>query len=571
MDTKVLYDLWCEKVTDPALRAELLEIDGDEEKISDRFYQLLTFGTGGLRGVIGAGTNRMNIHTVGLATQALAEWVKENNSEAKGVAIGYDSRHMSYEMAHASAAILAANGIKAYIYDELEPTPLTSFAVIKLGCAAGIVITASHNPAKYNGFKCYGPEGYQMTDEDAHDVEKIMGRLDIFDDVNFGDYAQLLSEGLIVELGEDMVDSFIDSVMSCQVNKDATAKAGMKIIYTPLFGAGLKPVCKALKRAGIDGLRVVESQSTPNGDFPGLVRPNPEERASFDEAIKMSADSPAELLLATAPDCDRVGIAVREGDGFELLSGNEVGVLMLNYLLSERKNNGTLSAEPVAIKSIVSTALADKVAELHGCSVRSVLTGFKYIGEIIAELDAKGESERYVMGFEESYGYLCGNHSRDKDAVVASLIICEMASFYKLQGKSLLDVLRGIYDKCGWYRHRLVNLEFEGGQTGERMRDEIMNWQRTHSPETFAGTKVVSKTDYEQHSYSAGHLLPPSNVLQFDLDDDCVVIARPSGTEPKLKFYLTACKASIAESEARLDELVEAVYAIAKESVGYER
>lgn len=571
MNTKGLYDLWCEKVTDPVIRAELLEIAGDEEKINDRFYQLLTFGTGGLRGVIGAGTNRMNVYTVGLATQALAEWVKANKSEEKGVAIGYDSRHMSYEMSHAAAAILAANGIKAYIYDELEPTPLTSFAVIRLGCAAGIVITASHNPAKYNGFKCYGPEGFQMTDDDAHDVEKIMSRLDIFEDVKFGDYAQLLEDGVITELSEPMVDSFVDAVMSCQVNKNATKDAGMKIIYTPLFGSGLKPVCKALRRAGIDGLRVVESQSTPNGDFPGLVRPNPEERAAFDEAIKMTADYPADLLLATDPDCDRVGIAVRENDKYELLSGNEVGVLLLNYLLSERKNNGTLSAEPVAIRSIVSTALADKVAELHGCSVRSVLTGFKYIGEIIAELDDKGESERFVMGFEESYGYLSGNHSRDKDAVVASLLICEMASFYKLQGKTLLDVLRGIYDKCGWYRHRLVNLEFEGGQVGERMRDEIMGWQRKNAPQEIAGAKVVGTTDYEQPTYSAGSLLPPSDVLQFDLDDDCVVISRPSGTEPKLKFYLTACKASIAESEARLDELVEAVYAIAKEAVGYER
>lgn len=571
MKVNDLYKIWCEKVTDQRLRSELESMADDEAKINDCFYQTLAFGTGGLRGILGAGTNRMNIHTVGVAAQAVAQWVKADGNADKGVAIAYDSRNMSTEMAHISAAILAANGVRAYIYKELQPTPLASYAVMKLGCAAGIVITASHNPAKYNGFKCYGPQGFQITDDDAHAIEHIMSGLDIFDDVRTGDYDALLADGLIVEMGDEMVDTFIDAIMKCQLNPEACRTAGLNVIYTPLCGAGHRPVCKALERAGIEGLRVVESQRVPNGDFPGLVRPNPEERAAFDEAIKMAADYPADLLLATDPDCDRVGIAVRDGDGYTLLNGNETGVLLMDYMLGQRREKGLLHEHPVAIRSIVSSALADKVCESYGCHIRCVLTGFKYIGEAMAELADKGESDRFVMGFEESYGYLCGDHARDKDAVVASLMICEMVSYYKQQGKKLLDVLYGIYNKFGWYRHRLINLDFEPGQAGERMRDEIMSWLRGSGIKSIAGADVVDIRDYTQPTESAGHLLPKSNVLEWVLSDDSVLIARPSGTEPKLKFYLTAQGKSLAESDARLDELEKAVYAYAKESVGYEK
>ncbi len=570
MKVNELYNIWCEKVTDQALQTELKAMAGDDAKIDDCFYQSLAFGTGGLRGILGAGTNRMNIHTVGVAAQAVAQWVNDGGKADMGVAIAYDSRNMSTEMARRSAAIIAANGVKAYIYSELQPTPLASYAVMKLGCAAGIVITASHNPAKYNGFKCYGPEGYQLTDDDAHAIEQIMAGLDIFDDVKVGDYDALVAEGLIVEMGDDMVDTFIDAIMKCQLNPEVCREAGLKVIYTPLCGAGHKPVCKALERAGIEGLRVVESQRNPDGNFPGLVRPNPEERAAFDEAIKMAADYPADLLLATDPDCDRVGIAVRDGEGYTLLNGNETGVLLMDYMLGQRKAKGMLHEKPVAIRSIVSSALADKVCENYDCRIRCVLTGFKYIGEVMAELAANGESDRFVMGFEESYGYLCGDHARDKDAVVASLMICEMVSYYKQQGRPLLEVLYDIYNKYGWYRHRLINLDFEPGQAGERMRDDIMSWLRGAELKEIAGSAVKENRDYEQPTESAGYLLPTSNVLEWVLSDDCVVIARPSGTEPKLKFYLTAQGESLEASDARLDELEKAVYAFAKESVGYE-
>jgi len=565
-----LYNIWCEKVTDQALQAELKAMAGDEAKIDDCFYQSLAFGTGGLRGILGAGTNRMNIHTVGVAAQAVAQWVNDGGNADKGVAIAYDSRNMSTEMARISAAILAANGVKAYIYTELQPTPLASYAVMKLGCAAGIVITASHNPAKYNGFKCYGPEGYQLTDDDAHAIEHIMSGLDIFDDVKVGDYDKLLADGLIVEMGDDVVDGFIDAIMKCQIHPEACREAGLKVIYTPLCGAGHRPVCKALERAGIEGLRVVESQRMPDGNFPGLVRPNPEERAAFDEALKMTADYQADLLLATDPDCDRVGIAVRDGDGYTLLNGNETGVLLMDYMLGQLKAVGKLHEKPVAIRSIVSSALADKVCENYGCHIRCVLTGFKYIGEVMAKLAANGESDRFVLGFEESYGYLCGDHARDKDAVVASLMICEMVSYYKQQGKPLLEVLYDLYNKYGWYRHRLINLDFEPGQAGEKMRDDIMDWLRNAEIKEISGSEVVEFRDYTQPTRSAGHLLPTSNVLEYVLSDDSVLIARPSGTEPKLKFYLTAQGDSMEASDARLDELAKAVYTYAKESVGYE-
>lgn len=558
-----LYKLWRERVTDPDLCAELVSIENDEAAINDRFFKSLAFGTGGLRGVIGAGTNYLNIHTIGLAAQALANWVLGKGGGA--VAIGYDSRIKSDLFARTTAAVLAANGVKAYIYKELVPTPLVSYAVRQLKCVSGVVITASHNPSKYNGFKCYGPDGYQMTDDDAHDVERIMSGLDIFDDVKLGDFDALLASGDIEYIDDSVMEGFLAAVRSVSVNPEACAEAGLKVIYTPLCGTGNKPVRAILKMAGVSDVTVVPVQELPDGNFPRCPYPNPEIRQAFDAALELAQTVPADLLLATDPDCDRVGIAVRENGEYVLMSGNEVGAMMLDYLLSQRKAKGTLPENPVAVKTIVTSALAARLAENYGCELRNVLTGFKYIGEIVTELEREGHPERFIMGYEESYGYLSGTHARDKDGVVASMLICEMASFYKLQGKTLLDVMRGLYEKYGWYRHRLLSPEFEG-EAGMKHIAAIMDGLRANAPAEIAGAKVIAVCDYQKlvrtdlvSGEQSEIKLPQSNVLEFVLADNSALIARPSGTEPKIKFYLTAAEPSLEKAETRLDELEKAV------------
>jgi len=431
MTVNELYELWLTKVDDSELLAELKAAAGNAEEINDRFFQTLAFGTGGLRGVIGAGTNRMNIYTVGLASQALAAWVLENG-KSKSVAIGYDSRIKSDVFARTAAAVLAANGVKVYIYPELVPTPCVSWAVRELGCDSGIVITASHNPAKYNGFKCYAPEGYQMTDEGAAQIEALMRSFDIFDDVKRGDFEQLLAEGTIEYIGQEVMDKFLDAVASAAVNPGICKGSGMKVIYTPLCGTGNKPVRAILERIGVEDVTVVACQELPDGNFPRAPFPNPEIREAFEAALELTETVPADLLLATDPDCDRVGIAVRNEQGeYELLSGNETGALMLDYVLSQRAAKGTLPEAPLAVKTIVTSVLAEKIAAAYGVELRNVLTGFKYIGEIVTDLEKEGKADRFVMGYEESYGYLFGSHVRDKDAVVASMMICEMAAYYK--------------------------------------------------------------------------------------------------------------------------------------------
>ena len=438
------YKLWCEKaVGDPDLIKELERIDGNSEAISDAFYKDLEFGTGGLRGVIGAGTNRMNIYTVGKASQGLAAYVNSVSQNGR-IAVAYDSRIKSDLFAKTAAAIFAANGIKVYIYKELMPTPMLSFAVRRLKCDAGVVVTASHNPAKYNGYKAYGPDGCQLGLEAADYVLSIMNKVDIFDDVKTIDFDTAVAEGKIEYIGEDIIEEYLNCVLACRVAPEADVKS-LNVIYTPLHGSGNKPVRSILKKIGVTDVTVVPEQELPDGNFPTAPYPNPEIRQAFECALKLADELKPELLLATDPDCDRVGIAVRDGEEYKLLSGNDVGALLLDFVLARRKENGTLPENPLAVKTIVTTELCRKIAEGYGCELVDVLTGFKFIGEQITMLEANGEENRFVFGFEESYGYLGGTYVRDKDAVIASMLICEMVAYYKAQGKNLIEVLDGLY------------------------------------------------------------------------------------------------------------------------------
>ena len=555
-DIHALYARWKEKaVADPDLAAELAAIEGDEEAILDRFYKNLEFGTGGLRGVIGAGTNRMNVYTVGQATQGLASYLNETY-DSPAVAIAYDSRIKSDTFARFAAGVLAANGLHVYIYPELVPTPMLSFAVRYFHCKGGIILTASHNPAKYNGYKCYDPEGYQMTDEAAAKTYGYIQQTDLFDDIKTMDFDEGLAKGLIEYIGTEVVEAFYKEVEKTCLSKEICQKTDLKIIYTPLNGTGNKHVRAMLSRIGIRDVRVVKEQELPDGNFPTCPYPNPEIRQVFECGLAMTKDFPADLLLATDPDCDRVGIAVKNGDDYELMTGNEVAVLLTQYLLERRAQLGLLPEKPVVIKSFVTTDLVTAVAKEYGAEVFDLLTGFKYIGELITQLEAKGEADRFIVGMEESYGYLSGIHARDKDAVVASTLICEMAAYYKAQGKSLYEVMQGLYAKHGMYLSTLLNYGFEGA-TGIKIMAGIMDTLRENPPKTLGGMEVLKVADYKK-GYTTDCktgaqtpiTLPRSNVLAFLLPNDNKVIARPSGTEPKIKFYLTAVADDRAAAEA---------------------
>ncbi len=555
-DIHALYARWLEKaVADPDLAAELQSVAGDEDAILDRFYKNLEFGTGGLRGVIGAGTNRMNVYTVGQATQGLASYLNETY-DSPAVAIAYDSRIKSDTFARFAAGVLAANDIHVYIYPELVPTPMLSFAVRRFGCKGGIILTASHNPAKYNGYKCYDPEGYQMTDEAAAKTYAYIQKTDMFDDIKTMDFDEGLEKGLIEYIGKDTVEAFYNEVEKVCLSREICQKTDLKIIYTPLNGTGNKHVRAMLQRIGIRDVRVVKEQENPDGNFPTCPYPNPEIRQVFECGLAMTKDFPADLLLATDPDCDRVGIAVKTGDKYELMTGNEVGVLLTRYLLERRAQLGTLPEKPIVIKSFVTTDLVTAVAKDYGAEVFDLLTGFKYIGELITQLEAKGEADRFIVGMEESYGYLSGIHARDKDAVVASTLICEMAAYYKTQGKSLYDVMQDLYAKYGMYLCTLLNYGFEGA-AGMKIMAGIMDTLRENPPKTFGGMEVLAVADYKQGfttdcktGAQTPITLPRSNVLAFLLPNDNKVIARPSGTEPKIKFYLTAVADDRAAAEA---------------------
>lgn len=563
MNINSLYSEWLEKaVADPDLKAELESIKGNDDEILDRFYKSLEFGTAGLRGVIGAGTNRMNVYTVGRATQGLADYLNAN-FENPSIAIGYDSRIKSEYFSKEAAKVLAANGVKVYIYDELEPTPCLSFAIRKFHTSSGIILTASHNPGKYNGYKCYDRRGYQMTDEAAEETYNYIQKVDYFTGIKSMDFDKALESGMIEYIGEDVIEEFLDEVQKQCINPEICKNAGLKVIYTPLNGTGNKPVRKILDRIGIKDVYVVPEQEMPDGNFPTCPYPNPEIEQVFECGLKMADEIKPDILLATDPDCDRVGIAVPDKDGkLVLMSGNEVGAMLLNYILSQKKAKGTLSDTAIAVKSFVSTDLAEEIAKKYGCAFKNLLTGFKYIGELITNLEEEGRADDFVMGFEESYGYLAGTHARDKDAVVGSMMICEMASYYKMQGKSLVEVMDDIYSEFGYYCNIVKSYEFEGAAGMEKMA-QIMNSLRENPPTEFAGTPVTYIGDYM--TSTAKYLdtgreekidLPKSNVLAYKTADGNGVIVRPSGTEPKIKTYITAIGKTKETAQQTADKLI---------------
>lgn len=564
MDINALYNEWLEKAdADPDLKVELDNIKGNDDEILDRFYRSLEFGTAGLRGVIGAGTNRMNVYTVGRATQGLADYLNDNY-DSPSVAIGYDSRIKSDYFSRESAEILAANGIKVYIYDELEPTPCLSYAVRKLKASGGIIITASHNPAKYNGYKCYNSKGYQMTDDEAAQTYEYIKKVDYFTGIKKVDFDSALSDGKIEYIGEKLIESFLDEVQKQCINPDIVRKADLKVIYTPLNGTGNKPVRKILDRIGVKNVYVVPEQEKPDGNFPTCPFPNPEIKRVFELGLEMNKKIGADILLATDPDCDRVGIAVPDDSGkLVLMSGNEVGAMLLNYILSQKKEKGLLSDNSIAVKSFVSTDLAEVIAKKYNCKFKNLLTGFKYIGELVTNLEAEGRASDFVMGFEESYGYLAGTHARDKDAVVASMLICEMAAYYKTKNMNLVDVMESLYEEFGFYANVVESYTFEGASGMEKMAS-IMDGLRANAPSKIAGYDVVSVSDYEASKtvFANGRAdekieLPKSNVLAYGLTDGNKLIVRPSGTEPKIKAYITAVGKSREEADSIAAKLID--------------
>lgn len=557
-----LYQSWRKNaIDDPDLQSELSAIENDAEAIQDRFYRDLAFGTGGLRGVIGAGTNRMNIYTVRKATQGLANYVKEAFSEPS-VAISYDSRIKSTDFAKAAAEVLAANGVKVHIYTELKPTPMLSFAVRALHCSAGIMVTASHNPAKYNGYKAYGSDGCQMTIDAADAVLAKINALDIFNDVKHMPFDEALAAGMISYIGDDVIEDYFRNVLAQGINTDLCAKSGLKIVYTPLNGTGNKPVRTILNRIGIQEVTVVKEQENPDGNFTTCPYPNPEIREALQLGLQYCDQVKPDLLLATDPDADRVGIAVPDGKGgYALFSGNEVGAMLLEYICEQRIQKGTMPKHPVAVKTIVTTDIVEAICKAYGVELIEVLTGFKFIGEQIGFLEEKGEEDRYIFGFEESYGYLAGSYVRDKDAVVASMLICEMAAYYRTKGISMMQARENLYQKYGVYVHAQHSFTFEGESGMIRMQN-IMEHLRTNRPEQIDNLKVIQFADYEKQvsidlttGTETAITLPKSNVLSFTLEQGAKVIIRPSGTEPKIKAYYTTTAATEAEATAKKDEL----------------
>jgi len=538
------YKKWLEKATaDSDLTEELLSINTNQDEINDRFYRNLEFGTAGLRGVIGAGTNRMNIYTVGAASQGLAEYVNSITNAPK-IAIAYDSRIKSDLFAKHAASVFAANGVTVYLYPELAPTPMLSFAVRYLKCDAGIVITASHNPSKYNGYKAYGPDGCQLGLEASEYVLSIIEKLDIFADIKSCDFDTAVNEGKIKLIGEDVVNAYLDAVQSRSVADESYNFGDMKVIYTPLHGAGNKPVRANLKRIGINNVVVVPEQELPDGNFPTAPYPNPEIRQAFECALELAKKENPDLLLATDPDSDRVGIAVKYQNEFHLMSGNDVGALLLNYILERKTALGTLPKNPVAVKTIVSTNLVNAIAADYGCELKEVLTGFKFIGEQVLLLEQKGEEDRFIFGFEESYGYLAGSYVRDKDAVIASMLICEMCCYYKAKGMTLIEVLDSLYKKYGYFYSCQKSITCEGQDGMEKMAN-AMKSLRENPPMEIAGFKTLNVLDYstslnlELATQKTSTInLPKSNVLSYVLEDGAGAIVRPSGTEPKIKFYI---------------------------------
>ena len=549
MDIMENYKRWLGKVTEEDLLSELKAIDGKEEEINDRFYRELEFGTGGLRGVIGAGTYRMNEHTVARATQGYSNYLNQAVKEPS-VSIAYDSRIKSDVFAKTAAGVFAANGIQVHIYKELMPTPSLSYAVRALHCDGGIVVTASHNPAKYNGYKVYGADGCQITLEVADAILKEIEAVDVFDDVKKMDFEAGLAAGTIQYIEEDVITGFIDAVSERALNPKEIDK-NVSIVYTPLNGTGRYCVTRCLKENGYTQITIPKEQEMPDGNFTTCPYPNPEIREALEVGLKKAKEVGSDLLLATDPDCDRVGVAVREGDEYQLISGNQMGILLFDYICKTYKAKGTMPKNPVVVTTIVSTKMIDKIAADYGVEVRRVLTGFKFIGEQIGFLEADGEVDRYIFGFEESYGYLSGGHVRDKDGVNASLLICEMFAHYKAMGISLVQMLNQLYEKYGYFKEALQSITFEGASGAKKMAD-LMENLRTNAPKEIAGFRVMDVKDYKA---GIGNL-PKSNVLEFNMEDDINVLVRPSGTEPKIKMYYLV-KGSSEEAGAKIVSALE--------------
>ena len=550
------YKRWAAAdLEDAKLTQELRDIEGNEDQIKDRFAVSLKFGTAGLRGVLGAGTNRMNIYVVRQATQGLANWVKTQGGNQL-VAVSYDSRINSDVFAKTAACVLAANGIRVRIYDALMPVPALSFATRYYGANAGIMITASHNPAKYNGYKAYGPDGCQMTDDAAAIVYAEIQKTDVLEGAKLVSFEEGLSSGMIQYVSEDCKEALYDAIKARSVRPGLCKTAGLKLVYSPLNGSGLVPVTRVLHDIGIDDITIVPEQKNPDGNFPTCPYPNPEIFEALRLGLELAEKNGADLMLATDPDADRVGIAIRCPDGsYELVSGNEVGVLLLDYICQGRIETGTMPKDPVAVKSIVSTPLADAVAASYGVEMRNVLTGFKWIGDQIARLEAAGEVERFIFGFEESYGYLAGSYVRDKDAIIGSMLICEMAAYYRSIGSSIKERLEGIYAKFGRYLNKVDSFEFPGLSGMEKMAG-IMDGLRKNPPKEIAGYAVTKVTDYADTKATG---LPSANVLIYSLSGGATVVVRPSGTEPKIKTYFTTLGKDLAEAQAQKDKLAEAL------------
>ena len=546
MDYIQEYKRWCELAKgDADVEKELSDIAADEAKIEDAFYRNLAFGTGGLRGVIGAGTNRMNIHVVAKASQGLADYIVKSFPEKdRKIAVSYDSRIKSDLFSKVAAGVFAANGIKVYIYSELMPTPCLSYAVRALHCAAGIMVTASHNPSEYNGYKVYGADGCQITTEAAKTILAEIEKLEIFADVKTGSFEQGLESGAIEYISDDIYTAFVGEVKKQSVlSENDQIDKNVAVVYSPLHGTGLKPVLRTLNESGYTNITVVREQEEPDGNFTTCPYPNPEIKEAMSLGMEYAERYNADLLLATDPDCDRVGIAVKTPDGeYRLLSGNETGMLLLDYICRKRTENGTMPQNPVFIKTIVTTDLAERIAAAYGVRTVNVLTGFKFIGEQIGLLEQQGKESSYIFGMEESYGYLSGGYVRDKDAVDGAFLICEMFAYYQTLGISLIDMLESLYKEYGYCLNTLHSYRFEGSKGFAKMQ-EIMRACRERIS-AIGGKKVVKVLDYAQGLDG----LPKSDVIKFLLEDNCSVVVRPSGTEPKLKIYLSVTGVSMQEA-----------------------
>lgn len=556
-DVRAELERWIANVSDEELAAELAEMKkaadaGDDSAAVDAFFQDLAFGTAGLRGTLGAGTNRMNIYTVGRATQGFADYLNAN-FDNPSVAIARDSRNKGELFVQVTASILAANGIVAHVYPKISPVPTLSFAVRDLGCSGGICMTASHNPAAYNGYKAYGPDGCQITSEAAKAISASIANTDAFSGVKTVGFDEAVASGMVKWIDDAVLERYYDAVLSKSVSSlsaEQVAEAPLKLVYTPLNGTGLIPVTTVLERAGITDITVVPEQREPNGDFPTCPYPNPEIREAMQRGIDLCEEVHPDLLLATDPDADRVGVACKDGDDYTLLTGNEMGVLLLDYIARMRSERGEDLSDKVAVTTIVSSAMVDALAAEYGFELRRCLTGFKYIGDIITELSDAGQVDRFIFGFEESYGYLSGDHVRDKDAVNASLLICQMAQDYKLRGMNLAQAMRALYEKHGWWLNRTASVSFPGAAGAETMRG-IMAKLREQAPSELAGCAVEAVVDYE----GGVNGLPSANVVEFDVEGGSKVIVRPSGTEPKIKLYVFAKDADRAAADALLDAL----------------